>query len=388
MRYNRSLDGLRGFAVLSVILFHFGYFSAGWIGVQIFFVLSGYLITSILLADRDRPDDLYFKRFYWRRSLRIFPLYFGYLIALSLVFLVSNVPAAFGARWLYLYTYTYNYALLLVPLQQSVSFTHFWSLAVEEQFYLLWPLAVYYLPTSSLKAIIAASLFASPLIRLIAVMAVPWIAPGHPEPGLFSYSPLPAQFDALATGAAISLVNLDRLRRPLLTFGVMTTILLGLGLMSATLSPAGPVDPYAAGSRLASVWELASSLGYPPFVTHGYQHVWSYSVVNLWSALLIVNLLRGGALAGWLSRRSMVYAGKISYGLYVLHYPLLGLVKGAVYYTPFSLEGVAVFGIYLSMLFGAAALSFRYFESRFLAWKDAKFSERAATQGVRIQAKA
>ena len=80
MIYIKPLDGLRGIAILFVILFHFGYFGAGWIGVQMFFVLSGFLIMSVLRADKDQPVGFYFKRFYWLRSLRIFPLYFGLLI--------------------------------------------------------------------------------------------------------------------------------------------------------------------------------------------------------------------------------------------------------------------------------------------------------------------
>ena len=72
IRY-RSLDGLRAVAVSLVVVFHFEIFPAGWIGVQIFFVLSGYLITSILLREKERPLVSYLGRFYWRRALRIFP---------------------------------------------------------------------------------------------------------------------------------------------------------------------------------------------------------------------------------------------------------------------------------------------------------------------------
>src|SRR5438552_3870358 len=111
MKYNKSLDGLRGIAILLVILYHFGYLGAGWAGVQIFFVLSGYLITSILCAEKEQPIGFYLKRFYWRRSLRIFPLYFGCLLVLSLVYAVSGKPPLFANRWQYLFTYTYNYAL-------------------------------------------------------------------------------------------------------------------------------------------------------------------------------------------------------------------------------------------------------------------------------------
>jgi peptidoglycan/LPS O-acetylase OafA/YrhL len=73
MKHLPALDGVRGIAILAVILFHYTYLSCGWAGVQLFFVLSGYLITSILVADSDLPAKLYFQRFYWRRTLRISP---------------------------------------------------------------------------------------------------------------------------------------------------------------------------------------------------------------------------------------------------------------------------------------------------------------------------
>jgi len=370
MPHVRALDGVRGLAVLSVILFHFGYFTAGWIGVQIFFVLSGYLITGILVAERERPGA-YFKRFYWRRSLRIFPLYFGYLAALSVLFLVTNAPAAFAHRWAYLYSYTYNYALLLVPLEQSPAFTHFWSLAVEEQFYLLWPLLVYYLPKSSVRALVGLILLASPLFRLVAVMAARSMAHGHPEPGLFAYSPLPAQLDALATGAGLSLMNHQELRRPMRALVIATVVVLGLGLTSGMWSTSPPAEDASIVSRL---WALGTGFGYPPFATSHYQHVWSYSAVNLWSAVLVLNLVRGGALARFFAHRALTYTGKISYGLYVFHYPLLAIVRSAVYFRPLSPRGVIIFAVYLPMVFVLAGLSFRYFEAKFLAYKDARFA--------------
>jgi peptidoglycan/LPS O-acetylase OafA/YrhL len=349
MPHVRALDGLRGVAVLSVILFHFGYFTAGWIGVQIFFVLSGYLITGILVAEREQPAGFFFRRFYWRRSLRIFPLYFGYLAALTVLFLATNAPAAFAHRWAYLYSYTYNYALLLVPLEQSPAFTHFWSLAVEEQFYLLWPLLVYYLPKPSVKALIGVILLASPLYRLVEVMAVHSIAPGHPEPGLFAYSPLAAQLDALATGAGVSLVNHRDLRHPTLALLIATIGVLGLGLMNGVWT-AGEWGPAAGccGSIGKWLWAQGTSFGYRPFATSHYQHVWSYSAINLWSAVLLMNLVRGGALARVFGHRVLASTGKISYGLYVFHYPLLGLVKSAVYFAPVSARGVGFLARFLA----------------------------------------
>ncbi len=381
MNYNKSLDGLRGIAILLVIVFHFGYFGAGWIGVQIFFVLSGYLITSILSAEKEQPVEFYLKRFYWRRSLRIFPLYFGYLLLLALVYAMSGKPTIFAARWPYLFTYTYNYALLLAPFDESVSFTHFWSLAVEEQFYLCWPFVVYFCSPATLRKVIGVALIACPAIRLMAVLMAHAVVPEHPFPGLFAYSPLPCQFDALATGAGIALLRHDRGGRPWLAFNLVTAAALALALINLTLARPGlwpELNPHN-WHLLTTTWYAFNDLGYPLIATERYQYVWSYTVINLWAALLIVNLTRGGRMAHWLSHRFLVHSGKISYGLYVLHYPLLGLLKLVVSFTVLSLTGLITFGIYLLVVYLLANLSFRFFEAQFLAWKDAQFSLRSGS---------
>jgi peptidoglycan/LPS O-acetylase OafA/YrhL len=88
-----ALDGIRALAISLVMLLHFRLFYDGWIGVQVFFVLSGFLITSILLDGRDVPFGTYLKRFFGRRFLRIFPLYYGFLLLLVLGLLLTGKPA-------------------------------------------------------------------------------------------------------------------------------------------------------------------------------------------------------------------------------------------------------------------------------------------------------
>src|SRR5262245_39580963 len=148
-----ALDGLRGIAILLVIPHNADVFSnsaawlwpaallahAGWIGVQLFFVLSGFLITRNLLDSR--AADNYFQSFYWRRVLRIFPLYYltliaGLVIAPRLFQFPSGALASLqNQAWLW--TFLSNWTQ---PLGLEVSgFSHFWSLAIEEQFYLVWP---------------------------------------------------------------------------------------------------------------------------------------------------------------------------------------------------------------------------------------------------------
>ena len=144
-----ALDGLRGIAVISVVLFHFKtrpILDGGWVGVDLFFALSGFLITSLLLEEWLRSGSVSLPRFYVRRLLRLFPAFAAFMAIALFVRIVyrdawfsgrQSVPdslqnAAFG------FGYVYNWALAY-DLVSPASFGHLWSLAVEEQYYLIWP---------------------------------------------------------------------------------------------------------------------------------------------------------------------------------------------------------------------------------------------------------
>ncbi|MBI5814878.1 MAG: acyltransferase [Nitrospinae bacterium] len=156
------MDSFRFFAFLAVFLFHAGYLECGYLGVQAFFVLSGFLLTPILLdmkASLDRGQ--YFRNFYGRRVLRIFPLYYACLVAAALVLLSAwQLPAlrqtpgvaSSLAELPYLFTYTSDFyqAAHSGLRHTSPLFTHFWSLAVEEQFYLVWPFFLWLVPARRL----------------------------------------------------------------------------------------------------------------------------------------------------------------------------------------------------------------------------------------------
>jgi peptidoglycan/LPS O-acetylase OafA/YrhL len=152
-----ALDGVRGLAALLVMIFHFGraevpgrgaaavgfFAQFGWGGVDLFFVLSGFLICGILLDTRDRPGFL--RTFYTRRALRIFPLYFAFLAAYIFV-IAPRLPGASDIevrqRWLWLYVSNFDVAAHGWYSGGGSHANHLWSLAIEEQFYLLAPFAV------------------------------------------------------------------------------------------------------------------------------------------------------------------------------------------------------------------------------------------------------
>lgn len=144
-----ALDGLRGIAILLVVLYHnFGFipfFNYGWLGVDLFFVLSGFLITEILLNTRDTKN--YFKTFYTRRMLRIFPLYYLSLVLVIIVFpAIKNFPFNldfYTKNQVWFWLYLENWLLIFKAWGSSTYIlNHFWSLSVEEQFYFVWPLII------------------------------------------------------------------------------------------------------------------------------------------------------------------------------------------------------------------------------------------------------
>ena len=213
----RALDGVRGLAIVVVVVHNAAWISgnsgqlttklftslaaAGWAGVELFFVLSGFLITGILRDTRTNPD--FFRRFYYRRSLRIFPLYFLLLGVVALVVAPlqrgslwsESVRAHQWTYWLYLSNWT-------EPFGRSIrGLSHLWSLAVEEQFYLLWPFAVWCFGAKGLLRLSAALAMSGPALRYAMYVG------NLPHYALYTFTV--ARWDALAFGASVALILRD-----------------------------------------------------------------------------------------------------------------------------------------------------------------------------------
>ena len=175
--------------------------TAGWAGVELFFVLSGFLITGILISARGAPG--FFRTFYVRRTLRIFPLYYAVLaIAFFLVPLIDGTE-----RWadvahrnqVFFWTYLSNWSNAFGHAIPGLG--HFWSLAVEEQFYLVWPVVVFMLPVRSLGRLCAALVIGGPVLRMGMYVA------GVPIWGVSEFTV--ARWDALAAGSLLAVMRLD-----------------------------------------------------------------------------------------------------------------------------------------------------------------------------------
>lgn len=231
-----ALDGIRGVAIILVLLVHFIppvamqwrlaewfmkiFSTGGWIGVDLFFVLSGFLITGILLKTRSQPD--YFKNFYIRRTLRIAPVYFLALFILFgvLPFFISTPRfSILQENQLYTWLYATNIGLLTAgrdAMDSDVAAPAiYWSLAVEEHFYLVWPAVVFLCSIRTIKRVCFSLIGVAIVIRLVGVL----VSDG--EKNMFFYQ-TPCRMDGLAAGALVA---------PLLHEG-------GLAALRAMIKPA------------------------------------------------------------------------------------------------------------------------------------------------------
>lgn len=360
------LDGLRGLAVLAVILYHGTVFEPpsagagavfravarfGWAGVDLFFVLSGFLITRILAETRGASN--YFRVFYARRFLRIFPLYYVSLLLLVLLFRVGAGESA----WYWLYASNVKVTLDGWP---AAPLSHFWSLAVEEQYYLVWPLVVSLLPRRALVALCAVLVLLVPAARVAGYLG------GVPDVGLYVLTPF--RLDGLAAGSLLALVvpGLAAPRR----YVPHALAALALAAFSTGLVVARAGDAF---------W------GTPPMLTLGFTSV---AVGFAAVVFLAVALPRGSLLPRLLEWKPLRAAGKVSYAMYVFHWPVTHALREAGFRPAAIAPGAAGWAVYLAALLAAvsllAALSWKVLEGPCLALKDrveVRFPEAAPPRG-------
>lgn len=368
MKYFPALDGIRGISILMVLLFHFGLLDMGWMGVEIFFVLSGYLITRILSQGKDWPIGFYLKRFYWRRILRIFPAYFAFIGFFLLLYLITGHPGGTIDILHYLLSYTVNIYIYTLDQPEIVMYDYLWSLSFEEQFYVFWPLLVYVLNRRGFIALCLVIVLLSPVFRyFLAEYLIAERGTADYVGGMIYYNPL-SQMDTFATGALMAVLPWQKyIKKPLRLFCLVFALFLAAGATNLILlTPESPLF-------------VLNNLGYPvASLDHG-QHIWTYSIINLTAAALIaVAVFPAGASPGFLRNllqsKFLIRLGKVSYGLYLLHWPIQIVFERFVELDANLWLRFLQFLPFLGLAWGAAWLSFRYYESWFLKKKKDKFN--------------
>lgn len=347
LRHTPALDGLRGLAILLVMWSHFvtvgglvddsnaGFrlLRGGFVGVDLFFVLSGFLITGILL-DAPKTTGRYFRVFYLRRAVRIFPLYCAILIGVFLTrpagpdspawywLFASNLGATFKGDWL--------------ASPEGVSLSHFWSLAVEEQFYLVWPLVVRFACRKWLERICLSLLVLAPVIHFAFHFS------GNP---VAAYQFTGTRLNTLAAGALLAIVFRDPQR-----WQIWMKQAPKVGWIAGTISLLGLIFPLQ-----------VSLVPFAPL---------------LWGALLMCVMQPLSRINRTFSGRVLVTFGKYSYGLYLLHYlfdPWLKEVLYPKWIVGLAGNGAASVALFMLMAtvltFSAALLSWNLLEKPFLSLK-------------------
>lgn len=375
---SKGLTSFRALAFFFIFLFHINAkthlgISGGYLGVQAFFVLSGFLLTPILLEMKSSLNARdFFIHFYGRRALRIFPLYFSYIVLVASVFLLAiyqygnagimpnkflNQFNRFIEQLPWTLTYTYDFFHASEYFQISYFATHFWSLAIEEQFYLIWPLAIFFISASHLKKFLLFVIMAGPLFRiLLHLIFDAHILPVLRFPDLFIYVLPFSHFDAFAIGGFFALYG--KSRSPCLVWASIIAMLM-LGMITSWLTT-GQIH-----------WD---QLGYGPFMKDSYKYIWGYSVVSLMFAYILVHVKNKSFLPVLFENPFLVYLGKISYGLYVFHFPILWLVFSTMDNFP---DIVQVSVILLATVLISMA-SYELMEKRFIKSKDKYFSRTTA----------
>ena len=302
-----QLDGLRGIAILAVFMHHALKVKMLWMGVDLFFVLSGFLITGILLNTKDQSIGEYLAHFYSRRARRIVVPYLLALVVVSLIFGIA------WARYWYFYIGLTNFIL---PLQipQPVAFDPLWSLAVEEQFYVVWPSAVYFLSERHLGWLAGGMVLLAPVLRGVCHFQAHWPI----------YALTPFRMDLLAAGALICLAYRNRstaVERWGAKAGLPLVLVGGAGLALLARFGVSTSGNTRTGNVLIYECALLASVGLMLWALSG----WRVAVLR-WSPLS--------------------YIGRISYTMYLVHLAVLTLLLAWMPSWQAAIAGLSVTVVY------------------------------------------
>jgi len=312
--YYPGVDGLRAVSFFLVFLFHcdLRFMDIGWAGVIVFFVISGFLITDILIK-QDRQNS-YFVKFFVKRLLRITPISVLTLLGCSIVILIqkNHLPN----NWIF---YLFNVQNILWVVNQSLSdlnglLAHTWTLAIEEQFYLLWPFVIFFIPKDKIGWVCLATILLTLLYRLIATVFL-----NNP---LATSVLLLSQTDSLALGALLAFIKNSDSKLNLLKTTLRWSIHIGvLGLVSIII--------FLSWHYNLSFFAAYNILRTPNmYLINGFtSQIYLFVALIAWGVIDLIITVPKGSVAKILSGKFLVHIGLISYGLYIYHWPILVALK-------------------------------------------------------------
>jgi peptidoglycan/LPS O-acetylase OafA/YrhL len=349
-QYYKQIDGLRFVAIFLVLIEHFAHsigqkISAGYYGVDLFFVISGFLITKILLK-QEGNFFINYKNFLGRRILRIFPIYYLTILILFL----SNYPPVHDYL-IYFVTYTYNYAWVAFDIPLN-SLSHFWSLAVEEQFYLFWPILILSLKSKPKL-----------LLTIIATIAI-----------ICSIQLLFSAFPSIANYNGVGLFP----QANSLSIGAIGAFLLNSNLL-----------PYSILKSKYFEYFTIIALGYL-LIFGGIYKLVVCPIISLYFILKCCTRdYKSKFIDKFLSHKTITYIGSISYGIYVFHLPLdyyfTKYIFDPFFWNQINFEDFGQFRIlrwnswlikfplYSILSIFVAHISYKFIEKPILALKDKYF---------------
>jgi peptidoglycan/LPS O-acetylase OafA/YrhL len=348
-----ALDGLRGIAIILVVFFHnFGftnYFFFGWLGVDLFFVLSGFLITDILIRGIGTKNFL--RSFYIKRVLRIFPIYFLLLIIFLIV--IPNLPSYDGSlkyytdNQIWLWTYLQNWLYIFKPIEKSNVLLHLWSLAVEEQYYIIWPFVI--LLFRNLKILLALSVLLLLSIFILRIVVWNQHMEGFQYFSWYSFT----RIDGLCLGSILALLKF-------------------ISPKFITNNTPYIVLTVAAASFIFYFINKNNEYSFPYLPLVGYSTFGILFMIIVYEAAThnrnLITIL--------LSFAPLRFIGKISYGFYIFHWPVYKWLYPELteYFKTFSFASKITPNILAASVatvagFLISVLSFYSFEIRFLKLK-------------------
>jgi len=319
-----ALDGLRALAMTMVVAQHCHLLPFGWTGVWLFFLISGYVITLGFVggAPATGTRTRAYATFLMRRAVRIVPAYVLYLVACVIVLLVLGRHAPLGDLP-YLASFTFNWQMIFdwwPGSSQWAPFGHLWTLSVEQQFYLLFPLLALLLPARWQTGTMLALVAAGPALRWAFVQ---WLVARDPsaDPGWLAfavYAASPCHVDAFLIGALVARLEPVWRERPRACRAVCAT---GLAIAAAYAATYVAVNAQLGATGIDVLRNVVSG------VLYGQQReVFVYLAVDAAALAVLLHTLRHGRGTAWLAWRPLAWVGRVSYGGYLFHALVLWLL--------------------------------------------------------------